>query len=128
MFGWLKRLAGRGKTTTQAHATHGSSRQALQGVRRPTRHQPGRDTSAAFHGDRLNAFMAGQIISIYTSDWVKNAMWSEENETLKLTFNDGHLHTYQCDEGVARAFALAPSKGGFVHDWFIANGVPSWEG
>lgn len=112
-----------GTKTKGAHATHSTSKGARHVVRKPTKHQPGRDTSAAFRTNRYLAFFNGEDVKIYTSDWVDSAQWDEEAGILRITFDDGHVHYYPCSQDEAILFADAPSKGGWIHDHYLSKGI-----
>ena len=79
-----------------------------------------RHTDAQFNSNETDAFMAGAWVQVKSSN-VLWARWDEATETLHLQFRgkyEGKDYPYpDFDRARALGFAVAPSKGGYVHDW-----------
>lgn len=80
---------------------------------------PNRSTTGRFTEREMAAFLAGQWVGCHVSTWVRAALWDAERGTLWLRFEAGWQEPYLCSEATAIAFAQAPSKGGFSHDYLI---------
>lgn len=90
-------------------------------------YQPDRHSDAAFHGFEADSFDKGDWVFVRSSNVVEARMDWQAN-TLHVRFKDGSTYSYPCDHPTARGFAVAPSKGGFLHDWFISRGIKGSKG
>lgn len=82
---------------------------------------PDRHTDAAFTEEEATLFHLGETVPL-RSDHIKTARYDEAAERLFLTFKDGPTYVYPCDLATARGFAVAPSKGGALWDFFLRKG------
>lgn len=81
-----------------------------------------RRSDGGFTEAEAKQFMAGDEVFVRSSN-VLSAWWEAGNETLYLRFKDGSLYQYSgFDRPRAIGFTVAPSKGGYVHDWLKQHG------
>lgn len=82
---------------------------------------PDRHTDAYFSDAEATAFGNGEEVPVRSSH-VTSARMDWDANTLYLTFDSGAVYAYPCDHVTARGFAVAPSKGGWLWDWFLHRG------
>lgn len=80
-----------------------------------------RHTDAAFSEAEATAFHNGEDVPV-RSGHVESASYDQAAAQLHVTFDDGATYAYPCDLPTARGFAVAPSKGGFIWDFFLRGG------
>src|SRR5581483_3640578 len=75
-----------------------------------------RSTDGAFTDAELESFLAGDWVTCRSS-CVREARWLADGEALEALYDGGVVYRYAgVGESVAREFAAAASKRGFIHD------------